>query len=198
MSADDTRGGGKVDLGWIGAQTGLRSLEHPLPGSQVPAQVPSGGRPCWERPGGGVCSQSLLCCCRRPTETWRPRWCVSTADETSPAPSSLWPTSTPVSLGRSHGGGPGRRWVCGSHLPCAPHPQGRLLGSWRPLCAAARALCCLATSGPPAWRASLGFLAHRTNLGSPAWVLRGWGVDGAPTGRLWCCLELCFRGRVRL
>lgn len=39
------------------------------------------------------------CCCRRPTGTWRPRWCASTAGGTSPAPSSPWPTSMPVSLG---------------------------------------------------------------------------------------------------
>lgn len=99
---DGTGGGGKTDLEGRGAPCIL----SPGPRSQG-AVVPSRSRlgPALRGAVSRRVPQTLPCCCRRPTETWRPRWCASTAGGTSPAPSSPWPTSTPVSLGLSRGGG---------------------------------------------------------------------------------------------
>lgn len=71
---------------------------HPLAvGLSSTCVVPPPARgPVWGRPREGA--QSPPCCCRRPAGTWRPRWCASTGAATSPAASSPWPTSTPVSL----------------------------------------------------------------------------------------------------
>lgn len=61
---------------------------------------------------------------RRPTVTWRPRSCVSSAGVTFPAASTVWPTATPVSWGRGCTPPVGESRGGGGPMAVSPTPQG--------------------------------------------------------------------------
>lgn len=114
-------------LAGVRAALGPLSLPRPWPACPAPwlpvlAPAPTRG-PAWGRPCQGA--QGPPCCCRRPAGTWRPRWCASTGAVTSPAASSPWPTSTPVSpparcpMSRGLQPGAGLLSMCSRGLPLA-------------------------------------------------------------------------------